>query len=213
MDDRPADRVEADEAVFVPARLARGGLPVAGLAAALVVGGIVGAGVLAAAVAPEPSVAPVARPDPTPNLDLAEVVEAPWRREPGGDGEPGPARPRGLLVVDARTSGRHLFVNGDVFTRDAVVVVVSVGDASNTAMEIRSVAMPGGSTAFRTGANDRFALAFDIEGWPATPTGWLVANAYNQFGYRIESVRQDILLSSDHGRWRAGAHLSPGDSD
>ena len=183
-----------DEAVFAAARLTRGGRPVAGIVIAAVVGGLALVGVIAGRDAGTMSAARVARPVLVASDDDS-TREAPWRTHPG-TGEPygGP-----LLSFDAQVVGRRLFVNGDVFTLGADVVVVSVGDLDGRTVERRSLDLPGGSTAFRLGANDRFDVTFGLDDWTAE-LAWVTATVFDGSGSPLGTVRQSLAVSSGHDR-------------
>jgi hypothetical protein len=205
VDERRAERLPADagelavdEAVFAPARLPRRRLPVAAVGIALAIAGLAVVGSLDR-LRETPQAAP--KPASTRMIDVPAVREIP----PHGFA-PVPVSPP-LLELAATTSGRSVYVHGDVFTRDAVVVIVSIADAADDVLEVRSVDMPGGSTAFRTAPNERFLEAFQVDSWPSTQVAWVRANAYDQFGMIIASAREPLPLSPDHGRWRGGAGL------
>ena len=183
-----------DEAVFAPVRLIRPRRPArAGVAIALAVGGLAALG----------------WPDGAPHTTSADRVdraafavadadaerEAPWRTHPG-TGEPF-AEP--LLAFRAEVSGRRLFVNGDVFTRQADVVLVIVGERQGGKLELRPIELPGGSTAFRLGANDRFSVTFELDDWTSEVL-WIIATAYDDGGHPLGSVRQSLGTAFGHER-------------
>lgn len=203
MDERRAERlpdgvgeVFADEAVFAPTRLPRRRAPVAAVGVGLVIAGLALVGFLDRLRDAPPS---AERPASTRMIDVPAVREIPPQAF-----VPVPVSPR-LLDLAATGSGPSVYVHGDVFTRDAVVVIVSIADAADDVLEVRSVDMPGGSTAFRIGANERFLEAFRVERWPSTQVAWVMANAYDQFGTIIASARVALPSSGDHGRWPGGA--------
>lgn len=186
----PEEESLPDEAVFTPVSLPRRKRPIGGAVIALLVGGLAVVGVLGsrehAALAGSHAKPPVAA---APGSEAFR--EAPWRSRPG-TGEPATAA---LLAIDARMAGRRLFLSGEVFTPDAFIVFVTIGDLDDNTLEVRSVDMPGGSTAFRLGANDRFDLTFEMDAWP-TAAAWATATAFDRTGYPIESVRQALGAES-----------------
>jgi hypothetical protein len=186
-DDRRTRGPFEDEAVFAPARLAAGRrtwLPIA--AFVLVVAGLIGAGTVLDRLDPtDRSVAPVAQ-QPGPSAGVALATATPPRTT-----GPQVARIRPtLLAIDARPFGSHVFVNGDVFSLDAFLVVVSL-EAHDTVTATHKVRMPGGSTAFLTEANPRFLVLFDVPDAPGQL--WIRANAYDAHGDIVASLREPVL--------------------
>jgi hypothetical protein len=94
-----------------------------------------------------------------------------------------------LLALDARASGGLLVVDGDVYTRGAMLVVVSISDAEHHTLDVRSLNLPGGSTAIRTGPNDRFSLTIQLNEAPSRQPAWVWADAYDHNGGIIASAR------------------------
>lgn len=120
----------------------------------------------------------------------------------GGPSVAGPVAEPVLLTLDARATARHLFVHGDVFSLDATLVIVSIADAAGHVVEERSLDLPGGSTAFRLGANDRFDAQFPLDGPIGIDERWLEARAYDRFGETIASVRRPLSLGREASqRW------------
>ncbi len=199
VNDRDDEAPRADEAVFDTVRVARGGRPVAALMIAAVVGGlavmgVVGGTKVSADGEPGWYRATVARPAVTTAAERAASREAPWRTHPG-TGEPFVAR---LLAIDARITGGLLILRGDVFTPLAEVVVIAVGDVAGRSTEVRSIEMPGGSTAFRLGANDRFDVTFAIDA--IGEAVWIDATAYDAVGNRLDRVRHSLATGFGHHR-------------
>ena len=97
-----------------------------------------------------------------------------------------------LLALDVQASGGMLFVHGDVYTRGAMLVVVSVSDADYHTLDVRSLNMPGGSTAFRTGPNDRFSLAIQVDDGPSRQPAWVRVDAYDRYGGMLASARAPV---------------------
>jgi hypothetical protein len=200
VNDRDVDEVLADEAVFETVRVSRGGRPVAAMAIAAVVGGLAVVGVLGgtkgAAFEGRPgwSRATAERPVDMTEADRAAAREAPWRTHPG-TGEPFVAR---LLAIDARVAGDLLTLHGDVFTPLAEIVVIAVGDVAGRSTEVRSIELPGGSTAFRLGASDRFDVSFAIDA--SAEAVWVEATAYDATGNRLDSVRQSLKTALGQDR-------------
>jgi hypothetical protein len=185
-DDRRTRGPFEDEAIFAPARLAAGRrtwLPIA--AFVLVVAGLIGAGTLLDRLdSADHSPAPVAE-QPGPSRAPASTTGAPQRAGPRV------ARiPPALLAIDARPFGSHVFVNGDVFSLDAFLVVVSL-EAHDTVTATHKVRMPGGSTAFLTEANPRFLVLFDVPDAPGQL--WIRANAYDARGVLVASLREPVV--------------------
>jgi hypothetical protein len=178
----PGHRAASDQAVFVPVRVPRERVPATAVAVVLIIAGLAVTGILGTNRPPlSPNAATV------PDAPIASgLVDVP-RRTPPPQSIP-------LLAMDARTSGRLLFVHGDVFTRAAVAVVVtvSVADGRNRTLNIRSVDMPGGSTAFRTSPNDRFFLTFELGDSPTMHPAWVMANAYDERGSIIATARVQV---------------------
>ncbi len=174
----PDDGPRFDEAVFATARLARSGRPVAGIVIAAVVGGLALVGVVGGGDAATTSAARVARPVFIAS-DEDSTPEAPFGSPP--------------IAFHARVLGRQLYVNGDVFTLQADIVVVSVGDLQGRTFQRRALDLPGGSTAFRLGPNDRFDVAFELEGWTAE-VAWVTATAYDRAGSPLATVRQSLAI-------------------
>jgi len=183
MDERRAGNDPPDEAVFAPARIARSRAPIVALGVALAIAGVAIAGSFEGL---RDATSTDEQPGSTRRVDAPTIREIP----PAAEG-PGVATGP-LLDLDARSSGGTLFVNGDVFTRNAVLVIVSIADAAEKVLEVRSLDMPGGSTAFRIGANDRFLAAFDVERLPARQVVWVTANAYDRFGMVVASARTPV---------------------
>ncbi len=180
---RPSDLPPPDEAIFAIERMPRGrdlrtaGFIVLAIACLAVVGSLGGARrapVIAELLAPTATTAATAA-TPGPILD--------WGAPKRGDDRyvrVGAAPP--LLVVAAKADARSVFVQGDVYTIGADVVVVALQDTGYRTIDVRRVRMPGGSTAMRTGANDRFSLLFRVEG-PFNPrSAWITAVALDEVG-------------------------------
>jgi hypothetical protein len=201
----PADAVvdEAavdDEAVFAIERVPRGrGLKVAGTLV-LAIAGLAAAGVIGnAGTAPHVVESmssglggPIAT-DPAALADASGPTASPkeWTGVKTGDDRVVPSFKPLLLALDAQASGGLLFVHGDVYTRSAMLVVVSIADGGHRTIDVRSVNMPGGSTALRTGPNDRFSLAIPVNAAGATPA-WVWADAYDHNGAIIASARVQV---------------------
>jgi hypothetical protein len=180
----PGSSDGGDDAVFAPRSVrGTGGRPpilVAGLLVALA--GLVALGLYRPAddlardgVAIAPDTAPTLR---------AEPVMSPRLREPLTEPSSGASA---LIKLEVRPDGGHLFVHGEVFSNRIRVVVVSLRDAGGGAADIRTVTMPGGSTAFRIGSVDRFDVLFDRS--ESMTEGFTVqASGYDADDDRIESV-------------------------
>ena len=175
-----------DEAVFATARVAgarRSWLPAVTLL--LAVAALIGSAILAAANGrtDRPDAAALVSP-PAPAATVIETAN-PRHTSPPTTGEAPPA----LLHVEARPNGRYVFVNGDVFSMAAFRVVISL-EADDAVTATRSVNLPGGSTAFLTGANPRFQVQFDV---PAEGGAlWIQAIAYDVGGVVVAWLRQPV---------------------
>jgi hypothetical protein len=122
---------------------------------------------------------------PTAPVATGLATAKPRRTSRPATGEAAPA----LLQVEASPNGTHVFVNGDVFSMAAFRVELSL-EAGGTVTATRSVSMPGGSTAFLTGANPRFQVQFDV---PAEVGAlWVNAIAYDVAGVVVASLRQPV---------------------
>jgi hypothetical protein len=199
VDDRDVEEVRPDEAVFEAVRVPRGGRPVVAILITAFVGGLAFVGVLsgangAAGSQPGWSRATAERPAIATAVDLAAAKEAPWRTRPGS-GEPSESH---LLAIDARLNGVELELHGDVYSPLAEVVVIAVGDLAGRSTEVRSIELPGGSTAFRLGANDRFDVSVAID--PGAEVVWVSATAYDGDGYPLDTVRASLPTTFGYDR-------------
>ena len=102
--------------------------------------------------------------------------------------------PADLLRIDATPVGRHLFVHGEVFSLRVSVVIVSLRDIGGRTLEIRTLDMPGGSTAFRIGSVNRFEVRFDLPD-PETADSVIVqASGYDAGDDRIVSEGLRVVI-------------------
>jgi hypothetical protein len=193
MDDRRrtdgGDR--GDGATFEPVRLRPGGR-----APTLLVGGVLAIALTAAAGVldrgPEPPVAPITeRPLIAQPVGVASAAPRPSHRHSAAVSR-SPRTAADLMLLDVRPDGRHLFVHGDVFSLDALVVVVSL-EAGGAPLETRRVKLPGGSTSFLTGANPRFDIRFDMPGDAAPGSHWVRASTYDADGVPVASLREPVM--------------------
>lgn len=191
----------ADAAVFALERIPRGkGLrPAAGIIA--VIAAVAAYGLLTAGH-PAPGVAALdARVAPNAGTKVATAAPAATDRPadvPRDWGSPKKgddliAAP--LLAVEANASDGLVFVHGDVYTRGASFVVVSISDEQHRTLDVRALNMPGGSTAFRTGPNDRFSVAFRLLDPLSTQPAWVSAEAYDRGGAIIATARTAVTHS------------------
>ena len=113
---------------------------------------------------------------------------------PASAGQESPAG--SVIRVDVTPDGRHLFVHGEVLTNRVMLVVVSLRDRLGRTSEIRSVDIPGGSTAFRLGAVDRFDVQFDrpLPKDAAGATIWVTC--YDRFGAVVGSAEVEVPATS-----------------
>ena len=199
--DAAVEEIRPDEAVFdmAPLRQAKQsyGLVAAGALAIGIVGIAVVGGI--GRQVPPPVVAQVA--DVPAVLDVPGVRTSSQRLFEGPfgplDGRTGvtPGRTgRPLLTIDAQRSDGLVFVHGDVFTRRAVnvVVVLTVADGRNRTITVQSVGIPGGSTAFRLGANERFDTTFHLPASPTMQPTTVSASAYDDAGAVIASATAQL---------------------
>jgi hypothetical protein len=195
VDKRPDVRIGDDGAVFAPTRIrARGRPPILLAIAALTVGGLIAVGLFdglrgdASSAVLETGASPTtrteaARPRP-PRSDRSTLV-------------PPSTLPAALIALDLRPAGSHLFVHGDVFSVNVIVVTVSLEDAEGNVSETRSARLPGGSTAFRTGPNPRFDVRFDVPDELMGEGLFVRANAYDFRGRIIGSFRSPVVRPSN----------------
>jgi hypothetical protein len=150
---------------------------IAGLAAA----GSLGGARRAPEIALAPEGTPVSVATPGPILDWGAPKRGDDRYVRAGSTAP-------LLVVDAKADAASVFVQGDVYTIGADFVVVALQDVGYRTIDVRRVQMPGGSTAMRTGPNDRFSLLFQVKG-PFDPrSAWVTAVALDDAGDLVASA-------------------------
>jgi hypothetical protein len=191
-----------DEAIFRVARVGGGNRrrsTLAALAVTVSVGGLALAGVL------EGGPATGARPEGEPGAvpTAAAMRDVPATRVVPAAGPTAAAPAGSVLILHTRAWGRYLFVNADVLTFDAAVVIISTFDSSDEVVDIRSIDMPNGSRAMRLGASDRFQLAFEVDGLAAAEIAYVQANAYDRIGRLFASERQNVIPPSDPGWWRS----------
>ena len=184
----------ADEAMFAMERVPRGRSvkPVALIA--LVIAGLAVAGVLTSAHGPTAAVAPSRAPAATAATAVAngtarsrDADGRDWNAFKNGDDRVTPP----LLALDAQASAGLVFVHGDVYTRGASYVVVRLANDAGT-LDLRALDMPGGSTAFRTGPNDRFSVSFQLIDPLEKPALWVFADAYDHNGAIIATARAAV---------------------
>ena len=182
---------EADGAVFAPqsVRGSNGPPRIVAAGLAIVLGSLVVIGLLPAGDPARDGVA-VATDRATPRM--TELVVS--RRF----GEPLPAPSSGdapLMQLDVRADRRLVFVYGEVFSNRVKVVVVSLRDAAGETTDIRTVNIPGGSTAFRIGSVDRFDLLFERPESMIDGAITIQASGYDADDDRIESVTASAELA------------------
>ncbi len=158
---------------------------------------VVVAGITLAAVAgvlgsgghgsPESTVAVFGGTAPAAGLTTAPSPTRPARRP----APPPTARPE-ILALDVRPAGSSLVVHGQVFSLAVDVVVVSVEDPSGVVTSSEAVSLPGGSTAFRIGAYDRFFVRFEVPDEIIADGLWIAADAYDVDGAPLVRIRQAV---------------------
>jgi hypothetical protein len=195
----PVDETHvSDAAVFAIERVPRARAPRAVGVIAVVIAALAVAGIVGNRIQPTRPAAPV---DDRALVLGDAIVPASARATPdlarawtgvktGDDIVQSSAAP--LLALDAQASGGMLFIHGDVYTRGAMLVVVSVSDDDYHTLDVRSLNMPGGSTAFRTGPNDRFSLAIQLDDAPSRQPAWVRVDAYDHYGGMIASARASV---------------------
>jgi len=191
MDERRDPTARDDGAVFAPTAIrARGRPPVLAAGLVLTIGALALVGAFEglggdASTATAPTAAAAAVPEVT-------RTPRPTRtRLPGP--VPPPTAPTDILELDLRPAGSHLFVHGDVYSLNVIVVTVSISDAGGHISDVQSVKMQGGSTAFRLGPNARFDVLFDVPDEVMGEGLWVLADAYDSRGRIIESLRQPVV--------------------
>ncbi len=190
---RPSDDASErqDGAVFAPRSVrAPGGRSWIGAVAVLVgVGSLVLTGLLQSPAPAEPppvpsTAAPVALATaPTIGaLRSKRFAEGPFATPRGVAG------PESIVAAEIRPDGRYVFVHGEVFSERVARVVVSLRNRLGRTVDTRGVSLPGGSTAFRIGAVDRFVvqLARPTPRIAATMTVRIVC--FDESGARIGAV-------------------------
>ena len=197
--DPVAAPIREDGATFALTRVRSGRAPrLLALGALVAVGGFVGIGVLERAVDPGPApAADVAIA--TPKSAVPATPPGHGREDPGQrfSNRPPPVGSTlpvsDVLQLDLRPAGSHLFVHGDVFSLSVTVVVVSIEDRDGHVADTRSVQVPGGSTAFRLGANNRFDTLFNVPD-ELMGEGLLVrASAYDARGRILAALQEPIV--------------------
>jgi hypothetical protein len=133
-------------------------------------------------------------PDAVATAEVAVTTRTPRPARTAQPPGPAPALP--IMAVDPRPAGSHLFIHGDVFSLDVIVVTVSLEDADGTVTAMRSVRLQGGSTAFRLGPNARFDVRFDVPDELMGEGVWVRANAYDARGQTIGSFRIPVVRPS-----------------
>src|SRR6185503_18505178 len=103
-----------------------------------------------------------------------------------------PGGAQGVLRVDLRPAGSHLFVHGDIYTLAIVRVTVSLEDQAGSAISRKSVDIPGGSTAFQLGAVPRFDVHFVLPDELMGDGVWVSTTAFNRDGRELASFRQSL---------------------
>ena len=211
-DRREAPAKHEDAAVFAVERVVRGRPPLLAIGLAVAIAGASVAGVLNSAAQPASTASPleaaVVGTDETRPAERPQSrrwVEGPYA--PISTPEPrAPGRgPRAsLLRLQAEVDENIVLVHADVYTRSASVVVVSIVEGRNRFVQLRTVDMPGGSTAFRLGGNDSFDLVFDLPTVLHSKDAWVSANAYDLTGNIIARART-ALAGGAVGAARAGS--------
>lgn len=193
MDTRRDTSDRADGAVFAPTAIrAPRRPPIIALGLALAVGGLallgaldgLGQGGSSAADDSGPAIAAEgSRVTPRPSRTARSTLV------------PGPTGPVGLVELDVRPAGSHLFVHGEVYSLDIIVVTVAIEDAAGHVSDVESVRLQGGSTAFRLGANARFDVRFDVPDEVMGEGLWVQSNAYDFNGRTIDVQRAPVLYA------------------
>lgn len=192
-----------DGAIFAPTQVRRSGTPrILASVVLIALGGLIGIGALDRVLGQGAPVTPQTGGGPGPSKVQATAPghtrEDPGQRYTNGP-EIGPSRtgppgqPAEVLHVDPRPAGSHLFVHGEVFSLNVVVVVVSLEDASGNVADLQSVKLQGGSTAFLLGPNARFDALFNVPDELMGEGLWVHANAYDTYGRILDAVQQPVI--------------------
>jgi hypothetical protein len=209
-DDRAAGTRD-DGAVFAltTVRRARGPRVLAS-AAVMALGGLVAIGAIDRLAAPEPG--PVALSTDGPSARLGATTATSSRPPPRASRLPTTPQERtertangtaiapragGIMSVDVRPAGSHLFIHGELFSLDVTRVSVSVEDALGHVAAKRTVEVPGGSTAFRLGAVPRFDVHFFLPDEVRGDGFVISATALDSHGKRLETLLQWVARSAE----------------
>jgi hypothetical protein len=199
--DAAVEEIRPDEAVFDMAPLRQAKRSYSLVAAAAFAIGIVGVAIAGGIgrESPSPIVADVPHAPavvdvPGVRTSSQRLFEGPFGPLDGRTGVTPGRTGRPLLTIDAQRSDGLVFVHGDVFTRRAVnvVVVLTVADGRNRTITVQSVGIPGGSTAFRLGPNERFDTTFHLPASPTMQPTTVSASAYDDAGVVIASATTQL---------------------
>jgi hypothetical protein len=208
-DDDRGSAIRQDGAVFAPASVRPGrrpGFVAVGIVVAL--GGLVAVGALDRLAGRDESqsghdgmLPPAAEVRPTPEPLVSRAPTTPQERTDrfvNGPEVPPDLPPTGVLALDLRPAGSHLFVHGDVFSLDVARVSVDLEDSGGSLVTAReSVEIPGGSTAFRLGAVPRFDVQFSVPDEVMGEGMWIAVTAYSDAGSTLATVRQLVPRTLD----------------
>lgn len=192
-----------NEAAFNAVRVSGGTrAPVAALGLAILVGSVAAVAILgrddAGAESAAAASSAAATAAPMRDVPATRVMPVPTPRAAAGpDRLP---RYTAGLAIDARVDGRRIVIHGDVFTPNAVVVILSIADAEDDVFEVRSVEVARGSTAMRLGPSERFRIEIQIPDGVAA--GWVHADAIDHDGQAIASVRERLAAPHVTDGWR-----------
>jgi hypothetical protein len=199
LDDDLAPEASEAGAVFAPTRLRGSGKRrLLAAIALLAVAGLIGVGALERQAPDETAVlrassdGPGQSPEveaalssrPTPSATLAKPVPIPTER-------------RAVIAIDIRPAGSHLFVHGDVFSLSVARVTVTLEDRAGHVAATAAVDVPGGSTAFRLGAVQRFDVHFDLADEVQTDGFVVATTALDSAGKWLDTVVDVIPRSPD----------------
>jgi hypothetical protein len=208
-DDDRGSAIHEDGAVFAPATVRPGRRPsIVAVGVVVALGGLVAVGALDRLAGRDqaPSeldgtvpLAAVVHATPEPRDSRAPTTPQERTDRFVNGPEIWPDGPRvGVLALDLRPAGSHLFVHGDVFSVDVARVSVDLEDSAGSLVAAMvSVNIPGGSTAFRLGAVPRFDLQFSVPDEVMGEGMWIAVTAYSDSGSRLATVRQLVPRTLD----------------
>jgi hypothetical protein len=183
----------AQGALFAPTRVdtSRRGRIVATLAIAAITG-LVAIGALDRATT-APHTATVL--DASAPAAATQPAQTPRSSRPPPGGSLGPGSEHGTapdapITLDVQLADDHVFVHGEAFSLDVARVSVRIQDSTGHTAATSSVELPGGSTAFRIGAVQRFEVHFMLSD-ETRANGFVVsATALDAAGRELTTIHE-----------------------